>query len=86
MKGVKGEPALPLSAPSLNQPLSAMTVNKSQTAILKYTVEGNPSPQVSWSKVKESFTCLLHLSKKRSQSNKIVDKLKGSRGQLGLNR
>ena len=65
IKAVKGEPAQLLSTPSLLQPLSAMTVNESQTAILKCTVKGNPSPQVSWSKVKESFTCLFHLSKKR---------------------
>ena len=61
MKGVKGEPAQPLSAPSLVQPLSAMTVNESQTAILKCTVEGNPSPQVSWSKVKGSLPVGRHV-------------------------
>ena len=61
MKSVKGEPAQPLSAPSLVQPLSAMTVNESQTAILKFTVEGNPSPQVSWSKVIGSLSVGRHV-------------------------
>ena len=61
MKGVKGEPAQPLSVLSLLQPLSAMTVNESQTAILKCTVEGNPSPQVSWSKVKGSLPVARHV-------------------------
>ena len=61
VKGVKGEPAQPLSAPSLVQPLSAMTINESQTAILKCTVEGNPSPQVSWSKVNGSLPFERHV-------------------------
>ena len=61
MKGVKGEPAQPLTAPSLVQPLSAMTVNESQTAILKCTVEGNPSPQVSWSKLNGSLPVGRHV-------------------------
>ena len=61
MKGVKGEPAQPLSAPSLVQPHSAMTINESQTAILKCTVEGNPSPQVNWSKVKGSLPVGRHV-------------------------
>ena len=61
IKGVKGEPGKPLSAPSLVQPLSAMTVNESQTAILKCTVEGNPSPQVSWSKVNGSLPVGRHV-------------------------
>ncbi|XP_078367661.1 roundabout homolog 2-like [Oculina patagonica] len=32
-----------------------MTVNESQTAILKCTVDGNPSPKVTWSKLNSSL-------------------------------
>ena len=51
MKGDKGEPGQSISAPTLLQRPVGMTVNESQTAILKCTVDGNPSPKVTWSKL-----------------------------------
>ena len=51
MKGDKGEPGQSISAPSLLQSPVGTTVNKSQTAILKCTADGNPSPKVTWSKL-----------------------------------
>ena len=51
VKGAKGEPGESLSAPSLLQRPVGMTVNESQTAMLKCTADGNPSPKVTWSKV-----------------------------------
>ena len=50
-KGAKGEPGKSISTPSLLHRPVETTVNKSQTAILKCTADGNPSPQVTWSKV-----------------------------------
>ena len=44
-KGVKGEPGQSISAPSLQQRPVETTVNESQTAILKCTADGNPSPK-----------------------------------------
>ena len=51
VKGAKGEPGQSISAPSLLQRPVGMTVNESDTAMLKCTVDGNPSPKVTWSKV-----------------------------------
>ena len=51
VKGTKGEPGRSISAPSLLQRPVKMTVNESQAAILKCTVDGNPPPQVTWSKL-----------------------------------
>ena len=51
VKGAKGEPGQSISAPSLLQRPVKTTVNKSQAAILKCTVDGNPPPQVTWSKL-----------------------------------
>ena len=51
VKGAKGEPGQPISAPSLLQRPVKTTVNKSKAAILKCTVDGNPPPQVTWSKL-----------------------------------
>ena len=44
-KGTKGEPGQSISAPSLLQRPVETTVNESQTAILKCTADGNPSPK-----------------------------------------
>ncbi|XP_078367659.1 uncharacterized protein LOC144651585 [Oculina patagonica] len=54
LKGVKGEPGQSILAPSLLQSPVGMTVNESQTAILKCTADGNPSPKVTWSKLNSS--------------------------------
>ena len=48
-KGTKGEPGQSISAPSLLQSPVETTVNQSQTAILKCSTDGNPTPQVTWS-------------------------------------
>ena len=56
MKGEKGEPGQSISAPSLLQHPVGMTVNESQTAILKCTADGNPSPKVTWSRLNSSLT------------------------------
>ena len=55
MKGDKGEPGQSISAPSLLQRPVEMTVIQSQTAILKCTLGGNPSPKVTWSKLNSSL-------------------------------
>ena len=44
VKGAKGEPGQSLSAPSLLERPVGMTVNESQTAMLKCTADGNPKP------------------------------------------
>ena len=51
MKGDKGEPGQSILAPSLQQSPVGTTVNESETAILKCTTHGNPSPKVTWSKL-----------------------------------
>ena len=61
MKGDKGEPGQSISAPSLMQRPVGMTVNESQTAILKCTADGNPSPKVTWSKLNSSLPVGRHL-------------------------
>ncbi len=61
MKGVKGEPGQSISAPSLQQRPVGMTVNESQTAILKCTADGNPSPKVTWSKLNSSLPVGRHV-------------------------
>jgi len=62
VKGVKGEPGQSLSAPSLLQPPVRTTVNESQTAILKCTADGNPPPQVAWSKLNSSLPVGRHVA------------------------
>ena len=51
VKGAKGEPGKSISAPSLIERPVGMTVNESQTAMLKCTAVGSPSPKVLWGKV-----------------------------------
>ena len=38
-----------------------MTVNESQTAILKCTVDGNPNPKITWSKLNSSLPVGRHV-------------------------
>ena len=61
MKGNKGDPGQSISAPSLLQGPVGMTVNESQTAILKCTVDGNPRPKVTWSKLNSSLPVGRHV-------------------------
>jgi len=61
VKGAKGEPGQSISAPSLLQPPVGTTVNESQTAILKCTADGNPPPQVTWSKLNSSLPVGRHV-------------------------
>ncbi|KAL9975100.1 hypothetical protein ACROYT_G012216 [Oculina patagonica] len=56
MKGVKGEQGQSISTPSLLQRPVGMTVNESQTAIMKCTAESHPSPKVTWTKVNSSLS------------------------------
>jgi len=60
VKGAKGESGQSISSPSLLQPPVTTTVNESQTAILKCTVDGNPPPQVTWSKLNSSLPVERH--------------------------
>ena len=59
--GEKGAPGQSISAPSLLQSPERTTINKSQTAILKCTAVGNPSPKVTWSKVNSSLPVERHV-------------------------
>ena len=61
IKGNKGEPGQSISAPSLRKRPVEMTVNESQTAILKCLVGGNPSPRVMWSKLNSSLPVGRHV-------------------------
>ena len=60
-KGAKGEPGQSISAPSLLQCPVETAVNESQTGILKCTVDGNPPPQVTCSKLNSSLPIGRHL-------------------------
>ena len=60
-KGDKGAPGRSISAPSLLQRPDGMTVNESQTAVLKCTADGNPSPKVTWSKLNSSLPVGRHV-------------------------
>ena len=59
--GTKGEPGQSISVPSLLQPPVDTTVNETQIAILKCTVDGNPPPQVTWSKLNSSLPVGRHV-------------------------
>ena len=61
VKGAKGEPGQSISAPSLLQPPLETTVNESQTAVLKCAMDGNPPPQVTWSKLNSSLPVGRHV-------------------------
>ena len=62
-KGAKGEPGQSISAPSLlHRPVETI-VNESQRAILKCTASGNPTPQVTWSKMNSLLPVGRHLVK-----------------------
>jgi len=61
VKGAKGEPGQSILAPSLLQRPVRTTVNESQTAILKCTADGNPPPQVTWSKPNSSLPIGRHV-------------------------
>ena len=61
VKGAKGEPGKSISALSLLQSPVKTTVNESQTAILKCTVDGKPPPQVTWSKLSSSLPAGRHV-------------------------
>ena len=54
-KGAKGEAGKSISAPSLLQRPAKKTTNESQTAIFRCTVDGNPLPQVTWTKLNSSL-------------------------------
>ena len=60
-KGVKGEPGKSISAPFLLQPPVETTVNESQTAIFKCTVDSNPPAHVTWSKQNSSLPVGRHV-------------------------
>ena len=60
-KGAKGEAGKSISAPSLLQRPAKKTANESHTAIFKCTVDGNPFPQVTWSKLNSSLPVGRHV-------------------------
>ena len=60
-KGAKGEAGKSISAPSLLQRPAKKTTNASQTAIFKCTVDGNPLPQVTWTKLNSSLPVGRHV-------------------------
>ena len=59
--GMKGEPGQSLSAPSLLQRPVDTTVNESHTVILKCTVDSNPSPKVTWTRLNSSLPVGRHV-------------------------
>ena len=59
--GMKGEPGQLLSAPSLLQRPVDTTVNASNTAILKCTADGKPSPKVKWTRLSSSLSVGRHV-------------------------
>ena len=60
-EGTKGEPGQTIRAPSLLQRPVETIVNESQTAILKCTADGNPTPQITWSKMNSSLPVGRHV-------------------------
>ena len=61
-KGVKGEAGNSISTSSLLQGPVETTVNTSQTAVLKCVADGNPTPQVTWSKLNSSLPIGRHVT------------------------
>ncbi|XP_068728041.1 roundabout homolog 2-like [Montipora capricornis] len=61
VKGAKGDPGQSISAPSLLQPPMETTINESQTTILKCSPNGNPLPNVKWSKLNSSLPAGRHV-------------------------
>ena len=59
--GMKGEQGQSISAPSLLQRPVDTTVNESNTAILKCTADGNPSPRVKWTRLSSSLSVGRHV-------------------------
>ena len=64
-KGTKGEPGQSITAPSLLQSPVETTVNQSQTAILKCLADGNPTPQITWSKINSRLPVGRHMVESR---------------------
>ena len=60
-KGAKGEAGKSISAPSLLQRPAKSTTNESQTVIFKCTVDGNPLPRVTWTKINSSLPVGRHV-------------------------
>ena len=60
-EGTKGEPGQSIRAPSLLQRPVETTVNESQTAVIKCTANGNPTPKVTWSKMNSSLPVGRHV-------------------------
>ena len=67
VKGTKGEPGQSLSAPSLLERPVGMTVNESQTAMLKCTADGNPKPKVTCSKLNSTLPFGRHVVESSGQ-------------------
>ena len=61
VKGAKGEPGQSLSAPSLSGRPVGITVNETQTATLKCTVNGDTKPPVTWHEMNSSLPAGRHL-------------------------
>ena len=60
-QGVKGDRSMSISAPYLQEPLTGITVNEGQTALLKCTASGHPTPRVIWSKVNSTLPVGRHV-------------------------
>ena len=60
-RGTKGEPGPSITAPSLLQSPVETTVNHNHTAFLKCAVDGNPTPQVTWSKLNSRLPVGRHM-------------------------
>jgi len=61
VKGQKGEQGKSLSAPRLIEAPVGVTVNQGQTAVLKCSVDGHPSPKLTWSKNNSSLPVGHHM-------------------------
>ena len=60
-KGAKGEPGQSITAPSLLQSPLQTTINQSQTAVLKCSADGYPTPLVTWSKMNSQLPVGRHV-------------------------